>query len=129
MTFMLVVISLGQIAAAQPSPSYDLNVRLTRDGKSLVTVPLTVRAGERRDLDAGPNDFVEVRVTEGSAPERRGIYMEFRVGRKSRDGRRLTWSRPRIRAVENEPATITVGDGGRSTLSLSAIARRHPTLR
>jgi hypothetical protein len=129
MTVSLMILSLVAAPAWATPVSYDLSVKLVRDGRSSNAPHLTVAEGESRDLSTVPGEFIEVRVTEGAAPEHRGIYLEFVVGTKSVDGRRLVMSRPRLRAVENEPTTITVGDGGRSTLFLSTVARRHTAIR
>ena len=121
---LLTLLMLSGVAHASPQ-SYDLNVELRVNGERVTSPVLRVREGELAEVGAGPGNFVEVLAGEGSAQGHHGIYMEFLVGTRTEGGRRVIVSRPRILVNENEPATITVGDGGVGTVALSVTARRR----
>ncbi len=114
---------------AWAAKGYDLKMELTMNGKHMSSPRVLVRAGEKAMIEEeGKNggSFIEVIATEGEAKGNAGIMMSITVGTIDKKGARTIISRPKILAVENSEARITVGENenGNEQISLSVTPKR-----
>lgn len=117
----------GSFALAN-TPSYDLSMNLSLNGKYASSPRLIVKEGEAGTIiqkTKTEHNFIEVVATEKIDQNHKGILMKFVVGTIDKNGQRKIIAKPQIVARENETAQITVStDNGPEELSLSVIAKR-----
>jgi hypothetical protein len=112
--------------AAIPTPGYELMMKVSVDGGTSVMRPrLKAKAGERVTIsqkdDLG-EIFLEVVATEETPGQ---ILMEMTVSKAGPDGVRKIISTPRISTMENEKATIAIGDEqGAEAVSISVVVKK-----
>lgn len=122
----LALLFVGHSAFAATN-GYDLKMALSMNGKLTSSSHIVVKAGETATIDpkeGTEQNFIEVVATEGEGQTKSGILMKFAVGYIGKSGKRTIVSRPQILAMENEPASITVGQKGKPEISLSVVAKR-----
>ncbi len=109
-------------SSAMAAKGYDLKMDLTMNGKHMSSPRVLVKAGEKATIaQEGKNggSFIEVVATEGEVQGNAGIMMSFTVGTIDKKGARTIVSRPKILAVENSEARITVGENENSVEQIS----------
>lgn len=118
----------GAVASAAVTNGYSIKMDVSMKGKQISSPRVLVKAGELASIvqdSNGEKIFFDVVATETATGQKSGILMKFAVGTLSKNGERKIISSPEIIAVENEKATITVGDqDGKEDLSLSVVATR-----
>ena len=127
-TLFLIAILLGTSALAREK-GYDLKIKLAINGKLVSSPRMIVREGEKAIISQKTEreeSFIEVIATEGASQGHKGIMMNFKVGRISKNGQRIIISNPQVLVRENKTATFMVSDdkNEKEKLSLSVRAQR-----
>jgi type II secretory pathway component GspD/PulD (secretin) len=119
-TLVLLLFSAPAFAAGT---QYNISMKLKSNGKEISSPSVVVKEGETAKITQRDNDgttFWEVVANE----KREGILLNFTVGKIDKDGHQSVLSKPKILALENEPAEMTVGQSGNQILTLSVVAKR-----
>lgn len=103
---------------------FDIALKLKSNGREIYAPRVVVKDGEKAKItqkDAEGTTFWEIVARE---EKNAGILLAFTVGKIDRNGHKSLLSRPKILALENEPAEMTVGEDGQEVLTLSVLAKR-----
>lgn len=115
-------------AAFANGGGYDLKMDLSMNGKHVSSPRLIAREGEVASITQNLNGekiFIEVVATEKPTANNRAILMSFVVGKISATGEKTIVSTPKIIALENDKAEVTVNnDQGKESIALSVTAAR-----
>lgn len=107
---------------------YDLKMEVSMNGKHVSSPRVITKEGETASITQDSNGnkmFVEVVATEKPTDNKKAIHMNFVVGTISPTGEKKIEATPQIITMENEKATISVGNKkGKSDFSLTVIAKR-----
>ncbi len=128
MKLFLALLALTSTASAAPTPpkTYELDMKLSLDGKTIASPRATLVDGQSLTLkersEAGET-FIEATVQGG----KQGVLIKFTLGGVDAQGKRVVYARPQVIAAENQAATITLREnegGSPADLSLTVTARR-----
>jgi hypothetical protein len=114
--------------------SYDLDIELSLNGKTVFTPHVIVKRGIKAPAVTFNNgqNFLEVVADESAGTKMKkvqdGISMKFTVGEIEKDGAHKILGEPRIITLENQRAEVTSWSDGRDTQSVSVavVAKRNP---
>lgn len=120
------LISLPAFASQK---AYEMEVDISVKGKPTSQAKVIVLEGEKATVtqkDGAQKTFFEITAKDTEAPDGQpAIHLDFVIGTIEKDGTRSVVSRPRIITLENEKASITMGnEDGSEELALTLVARR-----
>lgn len=131
-SFLLTAVILSAnvaFAAINTVQAFDMEMSLSIDGKAVTSPRIIAKEGEKEtylhEAD-GQKSLIEVvakdaKTKDGTA----AIEMEFTISQIAEDGTAKIISQPRILALPNSEAEITVGGNGRpNVLALKVIANK-----
>lgn len=122
---MIFALTLMCASVASAAPGFDLKMRVSlNNGRQVASPHVITKANELVTMSVGNPDgemFIELIATEKGADQ---IFMSFTIGHLNADGTRQVISKPQITALENETASIQVGDDTGEVLSLTVLAKK-----
>lgn len=108
--------------------AYEIHLSLEVNGKKIFTPHVAVQS--EKTVSVKNNEyFMDITPTEQITNNRKAVLLHFVVG-KMRGTRKEILSQPKILALENQKAEISVFEpyGKKDALSISAVAARVPEI-
>lgn len=122
---VLAMLAVPGFAFAAAPQMYDIALKLKAHGKEIASPSVVVMEGETARItqhdEGGTTDWEVLAQSQANNQ----VMLSFKIGVTDKDGTQKILSQPRIMAMENERAEISVGDAnGVERLSLQVIAKK-----
>lgn len=127
-TILMMTICLFAVTSFAKTAAFDLKVELSIDGKPSTSAQIIVAAGQKGSVtqeNDGQKNFIDVVAKEDKASNgKQAIFMDFVIGKIEKDGTKKILSTPKIIALPNEEAQITVGSSKPEVVFLKVTATK-----